>query len=104
MEENNPTVSEIQAYRTQHRDEDFWTPPRAAPTAARPVPAEVLDMPQYRGRFQKGFDPRRHQFTTEECQRGFWAAIDSIVARYPEATLDGSTHICVNFLRSKRAA
>lgn len=29
-----------------------------------------------RGRpFQKGFDPRRHKFTAEECSRGFWSAI-----------------------------
>ncbi len=39
-----------------------------------------------RGRpFQKGHDPRRHKFTTGECQRRFWAAIDSIVSRYSEA-------------------
>jgi hypothetical protein len=35
------------------------------------------------GQFKKGADPRRHTFTREECQRGFWAAIDSFVVRYP---------------------
>jgi hypothetical protein len=54
-----------------------------------------------RGRFQKGYDPRRHKFTREECSDGFWAAIESIVIRYPNAVInDGShRHITVNFMR-----
>lgn len=32
--------------------------------------------PARRGRpFQKGNDPRRHQFTQEERSRGFWTAL-----------------------------
>jgi hypothetical protein len=37
------------------------------------------------GQFKKGDDPRRHKFTREECSRGFWAAVESIVVRYPDA-------------------
>lgn len=36
-----------------------------------------------RGRFAPGYDPRRHTFTREECQRGFQAAEESIARRYP---------------------
>lgn len=30
-----------------------------------------------KGQFKPGFDPRRHVFTKEECQRGFLAALDT---------------------------
>ena len=39
------------------------------------------------GQFRRGHDPRRHKFTTEECQRGFWLALESIIARHPDASL-----------------
>jgi hypothetical protein len=54
-----------------------------------------------KGRFQKGYDPRRHKFTKEECSDGFWAAIESIAIRYPDAVIkDGSQrHITANFMK-----
>ncbi|HET9531372.1 MAG TPA: hypothetical protein VFQ92_13530 [Blastocatellia bacterium] len=51
-----------------------------------------------RGRFRPGPDPRRHKFTRDECIEGFWAAIESIVTRYPQAILPDGRHIVVNFL------
>lgn len=54
--------------------------------------------PKYRGRFQKGYDPRRHRFTQDECVAGFWAAIDSIIARYPDAVMSDGRHMVCNFL------
>ena len=100
MPENNPTLAEIQAYRRHHRDEDYWTPPPAAPAAAQ-APAQVLEMKSYRGRFQKGFDPRRHQFTEEEIQRGYANALESIAERYPEARCKHDAHISHCFLSKK---
>ena len=35
------------------------------------------------GWFRPGDDPRRHQFTREECERGYQAAMESIARRYP---------------------
>lgn len=55
------------------------------------------DYKQNKGRFTKGDDPRRHKFTREECQAGFWAAIESVASRYPDA-VNGHTHMAVNFL------
>jgi hypothetical protein len=54
-----------------------------------------------RGRFQKGYDARRHKFTRDECSDGFWAAIESIAIRYPDAIInDGShRHITANFMK-----
>lgn len=49
------------------------------------------------GRFRKGSDPRRHVFSREECQRGFWAAIESIILRYPDA-INARGHIALNAL------
>jgi len=57
-----------------------------------------------RGRFQKGFDPRRHKFTPEECSDGFWAAVESIVNRYPEAIMPDGRHIVVNFMKSRKGS
>ncbi len=36
-----------------------------------------------RGQFRKGYDPRRHIFTLEECRRGYQAACRSLERRYP---------------------
>lgn len=56
-----------------------------------------------RGRFKKGADPRRHKFTTEECQRGFWAAIVSIITRHPDAIDHYGRHMAVKFLKRRKA-
>jgi len=63
------------------------------------------DKPQqeHRGRFKPGPDPRRHKFTREECVDGFWAAIESIVNRYPDAIMPDGRHIVVNFLANQHA-
>jgi hypothetical protein len=48
-----------------------------------------------KGRFLAGPDPGRHQFTQSERIKGFWAMLDSIYTRYPDAVLkgNGSRHI-----------
>ena len=51
-----------------------------------------------KGSFKPGPDPRRHKFTRDECVDGFWAAIESIMARYPEAVTSYHAHMVVNFL------
>jgi hypothetical protein len=56
-----------------------------------------------RGRFQKGPDPRRHKFTKDECSDGFWAAVESIVCRYPDAIMPDGRHMVVNFMKSVQA-
>jgi hypothetical protein len=53
-----------------------------------------------RGRFKKGHDPRRHRFTREECQRGLWAAIESIIKRYPGAVDASGRHMACDFLNA----
>jgi hypothetical protein len=53
------------------------------------------------GQFKKGHDPRRHRFTREECQAGFWKAIDSIVARHPNCLDQYGRHMAVKFLRKR---
>jgi hypothetical protein len=58
--------------------------------------------PFNRGRFKAGPDPRRHKFTAEECSDGFWAAVESIVIRYPNAVLPDGRHMVANFLKSKQ--
>jgi len=52
-----------------------------------------------RGHFRRGHDPRRHRFTQAECQAGFWAAITSIVIRYPDAVGADGRHMACNFLK-----
>jgi hypothetical protein len=52
-----------------------------------------------RGHFKQGHDPRRHQFTRDECQKGFWAAIYSIIDRYPDAVGPDGRHMACNFLK-----
>ena len=36
------------------------------------------------GSFKPGHDPRRHQFTTAERVKGFWAALESLTTRYDD--------------------
>jgi len=55
-----------------------------------------------KGRFTKGHDPRRHKFTREECQTGFWAALESIITRHPDAVDAYGRHMACNFLRNKK--
>jgi len=54
------------------------------------------------GRFKPGPDPRRHRFTREECQAGFWRAIESIVARFPDAVDSSHRHMVTRFLKRRR--
>jgi hypothetical protein len=57
-----------------------------------------------RGRpFVKGHDPRRHQFTPAECSAGFWAAVESIILRHPDAIMPDGRHMVCNFLASRPA-
>jgi len=56
-----------------------------------------------RGQFKAGPDPRRHKFTQEECSEGFWAAIESIAIRYPNAVDSSGRHMVVNFLQAVTA-
>lgn len=56
-----------------------------------------------KGRFKPGPDPRRHKFTKEECSDGFWAAIESVASRYPNAVMSDGRHITVNFLKAVTA-
>ena len=51
------------------------------------------------GHFRKGFDPRRHRFTRDECVAGFWAALTSIITRYPDATDSAGRHMAFDFLK-----
>ncbi len=39
---------------------------------------------KYGGKFRSGYDPRRHVFTRAECQRGYWAAWESLERRFPD--------------------
>jgi len=55
-----------------------------------------------RGQVRKGFDARRHRFTHDECVTGFWKAIESIVARYPDAVDSSHRHMACRFLKRKR--
>jgi hypothetical protein len=59
------------------------------------TPPPDPDFKESGGRFVKGFDPRRHTFTREECSDGFWAALASYVEQGGEAR---------DFLRRKMAA
>jgi hypothetical protein len=51
------------------------------------------------GHFRRGHDPRRHRFTRAECQAGFWAAIYSIIQRYPDAPDSAGRHMACDFLK-----
>jgi len=59
------------------------------------TPPPDPDFKESGGRFRKGFDPRRHTFTAEECSEGFWAGLASYVEQGGEAR---------NFLKRKMAA
>ena len=59
------------------------------------TPPPDPDFKESGGRFVKGFDPRRHAFTAEECSAGFWAGLASYVERGGQPQ---------NFLRRKMAA
>lgn len=51
-----------------------------------------------KGQWMAGPDPTRHPFTKAECQEGFWAAIESIIARYPDAVDGSGRHMACDFL------
>ena len=51
------------------------------------------------GQFKPGPDPRRHRFTRDECVKGFWAAVFSIIQRYPAALDCSGRHMACDFLR-----
>lgn len=87
-------------YKPRVHDQEFWTVDTPTP-ASEEAPAPKATTPG--GRFQKGPDPRRHTFTREECQRGFWSAIESIVSRNPEAIMRDGRHIACNFLQTRGA-
>ena len=80
-------------------------PAEAYATPTEPLPADFSfndsepppdpDFKESGGRFVKGFDPRRHTFTAEECSAGFWAGLASYVEQGGEAR---------NFLRRKMTA
>lgn len=57
-----------------------------------------------RGQFRRGHDSRRHRFTRAECQAGFWAAINSIVSRYPDAIDASGRHMACQFLEGRGRA
>ncbi len=65
----------------------------------QPMKTTPTDRPKNRGQFRRGFDPRRYRFTRAECQAGFWAAINSIIIRYPDATDSSGRHIAFDFLK-----
>ena len=71
-------------------------------TATEAAPPQV-EQSQYRGRFKKGYDPRRHKFTQAECIDGFWAAIESVAIRYPDVVDSAGRHMTVNFLKAVTA-
>lgn len=72
-------------------DEFFWTEGQKKLEAEKQKPESPTSTPP------KG----RHVFTREECQRGFWAAIDSIISRYPNAIMADGRHMACNFLKAK---
>jgi hypothetical protein len=95
-----PEDSNIKQYQAKP-DEAYWNQPESDKAEIEIVstPAPADNFPT--GRFKKGFDPRRHKFTKAECSKGFWAAIESIIARYPNAVMRDGRHIACNFLRSR---
>jgi hypothetical protein len=70
----------------------------AVKTQAQPSAAPISN----KGRFRKGYDPRRHKFTSDECSDGFWAAVESIICRYPDAIMSDGRHMVVNFMKSRK--
>jgi hypothetical protein len=51
------------------------------------------------GQFKPGPDQRRHRFTRDECVAGFWAALTSIITRYPDAIDSRGRHMAFDFLK-----
>jgi len=49
------------------------------------TPKTPIDRPKNHDQFKPGHDPRLHRFTRDECVKGFWAALESIITRYPKA-------------------
>lgn len=91
MIQDTPARPDAQAYDT--------TIVHAQPAAA--IEAETPEATN-RGHFRKGHDPRRHKLSSEECSRGFWRAVESIVERYPDAVMRDGRHMVCNFLRSRK--
>jgi len=54
------------------------------------------------GQFRPGPDPRRHRFTRDECVMGFWAALTSIITKYPDAVDRSGRHMARQFLKKRR--
>ncbi len=52
-----------------------------------------------KGRYMKGNDRTRHRFTHDECVAGFWAALESIVRRYPNWVDSKGRHMSVYFMK-----
>jgi|RhiMetdeSRZDD1v2_1073273.scaffolds.fasta_scaffold167102_5 hypothetical protein len=52
-----------------------------------------------RGSFKPGFDPRRHRFSRDECVKGFWNAVYSIIQRHPDAIDSSGPHMACEFLK-----
>lgn len=46
--------------------------------------------------------PNRYKFTQADCVKGFWAAIESIIERHPDAIMPDGRHMANNFLTAKR--
>jgi hypothetical protein len=86
---------------------DYHELPDEAHTGAKPEPLPANfsfndstpppdpDFKEPGGRFVKGFDPRRHTFTAEECSEGFWSGLASYAEQGGEAR---------NFLKRKMSA
>lgn len=91
-----PEQNTAQSYYAQP-DEHYWS----QGTLPKDEIEIVSTPPAYTGKFKKGYDPRRHKFTRDECSRGFWNAITSIITRHPNAIMPDGRHIACNFLRSK---
>jgi len=51
------------------------------------------------GAFKCGYDSRRHILTRNECIKGFWMAVYSIVERYPDAVDSAGRHMACDFLK-----
>jgi hypothetical protein len=83
----------------QQPDEAAWNITPTTPPSFVTSPVDVSDIladeqptPKAKG---------RHVFTKEECSRGFWAAVESIITRYPDAIMSDGRHMVCNFLRSR---
>jgi hypothetical protein len=61
--------------------------------------SEAKSCRQNSGSFKPGYDPRRHRFTRDECVKGFWNAVYSIIERYPDAVDSSGRHMSCEFLK-----